>query len=226
MRTEARKRVAVLISGRGSNLGALIAACAGQDFPARIVLAVSDRPAAGGLALAERAGIATRVVDGRSHATKAAFEAALQAELLAHAIEIVCLAGFMRLLSASFVESWRDRMLNIHPSLLPAFPGLDTHERALAAGVAQHGATVHFVRPQMDAGPVIVQGVVPVLPQDGPAALAERVLDVEHRIFPLALALVARDRVRVVGERAWMTGPQQVAAAGIILPERAGDCDS
>ena len=197
-----RKRVAVLISGRGSNMAALIAAANDKTYPAEIVLVASNRPDAGGLATARDAGIATEVVDhSKFGKDRAAFEAALQAVLEQHRIDIVCLAGFMRLLTADFVGQWHERMLNIHPALLPAFKGLDTHRRALEAGAKVHGATVHFVVPEMDAGPIIAQGAVAVREDDSEATLAARVLTVEHRIYPLALKLLAEGRVRVVDGR-------------------------
>jgi phosphoribosylglycinamide formyltransferase-1 len=186
-----RKRVAVLISGRGSNLAALIAACRDPEYPAEISLVVSDQPEAGGLVLARKESIATAVVDREMSASKAAFETQLMSTLDAGRVDLACLAGFMRVLSADVVEPWRDRMLNIHPSLLPAFPGLDTHRRALAAGVRIHGATVHFVRAEVDQGPVVAQAAVPVLSGDTPETLAARVLVVEHRLYPHALRLVA-----------------------------------
>lgn len=196
----ARKRVAVLISGRGSNMAALIAAAEDKNYPAEIVLVVSNVPAAGGLLVAEAAGIETAVVDHKQFGKdgkldRAAFEHALQDVLQQHNIEIVCLAGFMRILTAGFVEKWRGRMLNIHPALLPAFKGLDTHKRALDAKATQHGATVHFVVPEMDSGPIVLQGVVEVRPNDTEAELAARVLAVEHRIYPEALKMLAEGRL-------------------------------
>jgi phosphoribosylglycinamide formyltransferase-1 len=194
-----RKRVAVLISGRGSNMAALIEAAKDKSFPAEIVLVMSNRPDAGGLATARDAGIATHAVDHKPFGKdRAAFDQAMQKVLLAHRVDLVCLAGFMRLLSPAFVAQWQERMLNIHPALLPAFKGLDTHQRALDAGAKVHGATVHFVVPEMDAGPIIVQGAVKVRGDDTEQSLAARVLAVEHRIYPQALALVAEGRVRVV----------------------------
>ena len=191
----ARKRVAILISGRGSNMAALIEAARHPDYPAEIVLVISNRLEAEGLARAAAAGIATAVVDHTSFAGKPAFEAALNARLAEAGAEIVCLAGFMRLLSPGFVERWRDRLLNIHPSLLPAFPGLDTHARAIAAGAKVHGCTVHFVRAAMDDGPIIAQAEVPVLPGDTPELLAARVLVAEHQLYPGALAEVAAGKI-------------------------------
>lgn len=194
----ARKRTAILISGRGSNMTALIESAKDASFPAEIVLVVSNRPDAGGLQRAASEGIATELVD-HTHFPKdrEGFERALQAVLTKHRIEIVCLAGFMRILTAWFVSRWSGRLLNIHPALLPAFKGLDTHARAIEAGVKEHGATVHFVVPEMDAGPIIAQGAVPVLPGDSEEALARRVLAIEHCIYPVALRLVASGQVRM-----------------------------
>jgi phosphoribosylglycinamide formyltransferase 1 len=202
----ARKATAVLISGRGSNLQALLDAAKDASYPARIVRVISNVPDAGGLKRAEAAGVATSVIDHRAHKDRPAFEAALDQALRADGVELVCLAGFMRLLTADFVGAWRDRLINVHPSLLPAFPGLDTHARALAAGVRFAGCTVHFVRPTMDEGPIIVQAAVPVLPGDDEAALASRVLAAEHKAYPLALRLVAGGRARVVRERVEIDG--------------------
>jgi phosphoribosylglycinamide formyltransferase-1 len=190
-----RKRVAVLISGRGSNMTALIAAAKQPDYPAEIALVVSNRPEAGGLVTAQHDGIATEVVDHKSFGKdRAAFENAIQSVLEKHRIDIVCLAGFMRVLTADFVNRWYGRMLNIHPALLPAFKGLDTHRRALEAGVKEHGATVHLVVPDMDSGPIVLQGAVDVRPGDTEAELAARVLTVEHRIYPEALKMLAEGR--------------------------------
>jgi phosphoribosylglycinamide formyltransferase 1 len=202
-----RKRVAVLISGRGSNMVALIEAAKDNSYPAKIALVVSNRSDAGGLAGARAAGIATEVVDHTKFGKdRAAFERALQAVLEKHRIDIVCLAGFMRLLTPWFVGQWQQRMLNIHPALLPAFKGLDTHRRALEAGAKIHGATVHFVVPEMDSGPVVAQGAVRVRDGDSEEALAARVLAVEHRIYPLALKLLAEDRIRVENGRCLIDG--------------------
>lgn len=193
-----KKRVAVLISGRGSNMAALLDAAADPTYPAEIALALSNRPDAAGLQRAAEAGIATAVVDHKPFGKdREAFERALDAALREAAIDLVCLAGFMRLLTPFFVDAWTGRMINIHPALLPSFKGLDTHARALSAGVKLHGATVHFVTSDMDAGPIIVQGAVPVLSTDDEAALAARVLQVEHAIYPKALALVAAGRTRI-----------------------------
>jgi phosphoribosylglycinamide formyltransferase-1 len=197
----ARKRVAVLISGRGSNMQALIDAARNPDYPADITHVISNRPDAAGLERAAAAGIATEIVDHKAYLGRERFEAALTDRLVAVGAEIVCLAGFMRLLTSGFVDAWRDRLINIHPSLLPAFPGLDTHARALAAGVRFTGCTVHFVRAEMDNGPIIVQAAVPIRTGDDEPTLAARVLEAEHRAYPLALALVASGRARVNGER-------------------------
>jgi phosphoribosylglycinamide formyltransferase-1 len=201
-----RKAVAVLISGRGSNLQALLDAARDPAFPARIVRVISNVPDAAGLKRAEAAGVATSVIDHRAYKGRPAFEAALDHTLREDGVELVCLAGFMRLLTADFVNAWHDRLINIHPSLLPAFPGLDTHARALAAGVRFTGCTVHFVRPVMDEGPIIVQAAVPVLPGDDEASLAARVLAAEHKAYPLALRLVASGRAKVAGERVEIEG--------------------
>jgi phosphoribosylglycinamide formyltransferase-1 len=202
-----RKRVACLISGRGSNMAALIEAAKATDYPAEIVLVVSNVAGAGGLATASAAGLATATVDHQTYGKdRAAFERALQDTLAQHRIDLVCLAGFMRLLTPWFVGQWPNLRLNIHPALLPSFKGLDTHARALEAGVKVHGATVHFVVPEMDAGPVIAQGAVPVKDDDTETSLAARVLTVEHRIYPLALRLVAAGRVTVAGNRCRIDG--------------------
>jgi phosphoribosylglycinamide formyltransferase 1 len=190
-----KKRVAVLISGRGSNMTALIEAAKAKDYPAEIALVISNRPEAAGLANAREAGIATAIVDHTLFGKdRTAFERALDAELQGHRIDIVCLAGFMRLLTPWLVGRWSGRMLNIHPALLPQFKGLDTHRRALAAGASRHGATVHFVVPETDSGPILAQESVPVLEGDTEEALAARVLEVEHRIYPRALRAVAEGR--------------------------------
>ena len=186
------RRVAVLISGRGSNLAALIEAASAADYPAEIALVLSNRPDAAGLATAARHGIEALCLDHRPHGRdRTAHEAAIDAALTARAIDLVCLAGYMRLLTPYLVGRWQNRMLNIHPSLLPAFPGLDTHARALAAGVALHGCTVHLVTETMDEGPILAQTAIPVLPNDTEATLAARVLAQEHRLYPQALRLAA-----------------------------------
>ena len=192
-----RLRVAVLISGRGSNMVSLIEAAKAADYPAAIVLVISNNPDAAGLAYAREAGIPTAVVDHRPfRENRTAFEQALDAQLDAHRIDLLCLAGFMRLLTADFVRRWSGRMLNIHPALLPQFKGLHTHRRALEAGAREHGATVHFVVPEMDSGPIVLQGSVPVREGDTEETLARRVLEVEHRIYPQALRMVAEGRAK------------------------------
>jgi phosphoribosylglycinamide formyltransferase 1 len=192
----ARKRVAILISGRGSNMAALIEAAAEPDFPAEIALVISNRPDAKGLDLAREKGITTEVVDHSTYPSREAFDDALGVRLKAAHIDLVCLAGFLRMLTTPFVEAWRGRMLNIHPSLLPEFKGLDTHARALAAGVKIHGCTAHFVVPELDSGPIILQARVPVVEGDDADSLAERVLAAEHRIYPAALKLVAEGKAK------------------------------
>jgi phosphoribosylglycinamide formyltransferase-1 len=195
---QAKRRVAILISGRGSNMTALIEAAHAADFPAEIVLVVSNIADAAGLAKAAAAGIATATVASKPFGRdREAFERKLHETLVEHGIDLVCLAGFMRLLTPWFVSQWDGRMLNIHPALLPSYKGLHTHERALADGVKIHGATVHFVVPEMDSGPIIMQGAVAVLDDDTPDTLARRVLSVEHRIYPDALRLVASNATRI-----------------------------
>ncbi len=202
-----RRKVAVLISGRGSNMQALVRACARPDYPAKIVLVLSNRADAAGLDFAREAGIATEVISHKDFPDRASFDAAMDAEIHRHGAGLVCLAGFMRLLDTVIIEAWRDRMINIHPSLLPSFRGLDTHERALEAGVKLAGCSVHFVRPDVDTGPIIAQAAVPVLPGDTPDSLAARILEQEHLIYPMALRLLAEGRVRVEGGRAVVDAP-------------------
>jgi phosphoribosylglycinamide formyltransferase-1 len=212
-----RKRVAVLISGRGSNMAALIAAAKDINYPAEIALVVSNKADAGGLDVARAAGIRTHVIDHKIFGKdRAAFDAALQATLAQHRIDLICLAGFMRLLTPEFVGHWRERLLNIHPALLPAFKGLDTHKRAIEAGAKIHGATVHFVVAEMDAGPIITQGAVAVHDNDTEETLAARVLAVEHRIYPLALKLVAESHVAVVDGRCLIDGVPVPDSAAIV----------
>lgn len=197
-------KVAVLISGRGSNLQALIDAFGPQvaDSPVKLALVLSNKADALGLERAAKAGIKTEIVDHKAFTNREDFDVAMDREIRAAGAEFVALAGFMRLLTPQFVTTWKDRLINIHPALLPAFPGLDTHKRALATGVRFHGATVHFVRHETDTGPIIAQAAVPVLPGDDESALAARVLRAEHRLYPLALRLIADGKVRVEDERA------------------------
>jgi phosphoribosylglycinamide formyltransferase-1 len=202
----ARLRVGVLISGRGSNLQALIEAAREPTYPAELVQVVSNVPGAAGLDRAAAAGIPAGVVDHRDFAGRAPFEAALTDLLEQAEVELICMAGFMRIVTKGFVARWHDRLINIHPSLLPAFPGLDTHARALVAGVKLAGCTVHFVRAEVDHGPIIGQAAVAVLPGDTAEALAGRVLEAEHRLFPHCLRLVAEGQVRVAGEAAELAG--------------------
>jgi phosphoribosylglycinamide formyltransferase-1 len=201
-----KKRVAILISGRGSNMAALVKAAREPDFPAEIVLVLANKPDAAGLDFAKAEGIATALVPSLTYGKdRAAFDAAMQAELLHAGVEIVCLAGFMRLLTPEFCESWAGRMINIHPALLPSFKGLDTHARALEEGVKFHGCTTHFVTPGMDEGPIILQAAVPVLDDDTEETLGARVLAEEHRIYPETLRLLASDRLRIEGRRVKIT---------------------
>lgn len=193
-----RTPVAVLVSGRGSNMAALIEAAKAPDYPAEIVLVISNRPGAGALDTAAAAGIATAVVDHKAFASKADFEAAVAEQIEASGAEFICLAGFMRVLSAGFVDRFAGRILNIHPSLLPSFKGLDTHERALVEGVRIHGCSVHIVSAELDAGPIVMQAAVPVIDGDTPDTLAARVLACEHRIYPAALAALAGGTARLV----------------------------
>jgi formyltetrahydrofolate-dependent phosphoribosylglycinamide formyltransferase len=208
-----KPRTAILISGRGSNMEALIAAARDPAFPADIVLVLSNRPDAVGLATARAAGIRAEAIDHRAFGRdRAAHEAAIDAALRAADISIVCLAGYMRLLTPFLVGAWHGRMLNIHPSLLPSFPGLHTHARALAAGVKLHGCTVHLVTDDMDAGPIVAQAVVPVLPGDTEDALAARVLRQEHAVYPAALAVLAGGQAAVPGADAVLSNPLGRAA--------------
>jgi phosphoribosylglycinamide formyltransferase 1 len=196
-----KRRVAILISGRGSNMAALIEAAKASDFPAEIAVVISNRAEAAGLDRAKSSGIATEVIESKPFGKdRAAFEKVLEESLGRHRIELICLGGFMRLFTAEFVQRWYGRMLNIHPSLLPSFPGLDPHGQALKAGAKISGATVHFVIPQTDAGPIVMQGAVPVRNDDTTEALSERILAVEHRIYPEALRLLASGRLQLEGD--------------------------
>jgi len=202
-----KRRVAILISGRGSNMAALIDAAKAADFPAEIAVVISNRADAGGLAIARQSGVPTLTIESKPFGKdRVAFEAVVQAALDQHRIDLVCLGGFMRLLTAEFVQRWYGRMLNIHPSLLPSFPGIDPARQALDAGVKISGATVHFVIPETDAGPIVMQGAVAVHDGDTPDTLAARILTVEHRIYPDALRLVAGGAVRLEGDICKTTG--------------------
>jgi phosphoribosylglycinamide formyltransferase-1 len=214
-----RVPTAILISGRGSNMAALLAAAADPAYPAEIVLVLSSRPDAAGLAHAASRGVTVAVVDQRDHrGDRAGFEAAMEAVLARHGVELIALAGFMRVLTEGFCDRWRDRLVNIHPSLLPAFKGLDTHQRALAAGVRLHGCTVHLVRPGVDEGPILAQAAVPVLPGDTEESLAARVLRQEHALYPAALGWLAGGKVRVEGEIAHVAASVAGGALANPLP--------
>lgn len=189
------KNIVILISGRGSNMEAVVRAAQAEQWPARVVAVISNRADAAGLAFAAAHGIATAVVANKDYATRAEFDAVLQAEIDRHAPDLVVLAGFMRILTEAFVEHYAGRMLNIHPSLLPLFPGLATHAQALAAGVAEHGATVHFVTAELDHGPTVAQARVPVLPGDTVETLSARVLEQEHLLYPRAVRWFIEDRL-------------------------------
>jgi phosphoribosylglycinamide formyltransferase 1 len=212
-----KRRVAILISGRGSNMAALIDAAKAMDFPAEIVAVISNRVDAGGLEKATAGGIPTEVIESKPFGKdRAGFEAVLQRKLDEHKVELICLGGFMRLFTAEFVQRWYGKMLNIHPSLLPSFPGLDPHGQALTAGVKISGATVHFVIPETDAGPIVMQGAVAVADDDTPETLSERILGIEHRIYPEALRLLASGRVRLEGDRCKISGSD--ASGTLISP--------
>lgn len=201
-----RSRVVVLVSGRGSNLQAIIDATRSGALPVDLRAVVSNNPDAAALERARAAGITTHVIDHRAYSMRAAFDTALHQTIDRHTPDLVVLAGFMRLLGPAFIDHYAGRLINIHPSLLPAFPGLRTHERALAAGATQHGATVHFVTRETDAGPIVIQAAVPVRPGDTPATLAAQVLDEEHRIYPLAIRWFAEGRLRLDGDRVLLDG--------------------
>jgi phosphoribosylglycinamide formyltransferase-1 len=211
-----KKRVAILISGRGSNMVSLIEAARAPDYPAEIVLVLSNRPDAAGLVRAREAGIPASAIDHKTFPDRARFDAALQAELEAAGVELIVLAGFMRILTDAFVEAWAGRMINIHPSLLPLFKGTHTHERALEAGVRLHGCTVHYVVPELDAGPIVAQAAVPVLPGDDADTLSARVIVQEHRLYPAALALIAGGGAVLDGGRVRFTAQERDAGAAIL----------
>ncbi|MFB9262008.1 phosphoribosylglycinamide formyltransferase [Bradyrhizobium erythrophlei] len=213
-----KRRVAILISGRGSNMAALIDAAKAPDFPAEIVAVISNRADAGGLEKAAASGIPTVVIESKPFGKdRAAFEAVLQRVLDEKGAELICLGGFMRLFTAEFVQRWYGRMLNIHPSLLPSFPGLDPHGQALRAGVKLSGATVHFVIPETDAGPIVMQGAVTVADDDTPDTLAARVITIEHRIYPEALRLLASGRLKLEGDLCKALG-RAVSGGTLVAP--------
>jgi formyltetrahydrofolate-dependent phosphoribosylglycinamide formyltransferase len=212
-----RKRTAILISGRGSNMAALIAAAAEPSFPAEIVLVISNDPAANGLKMAAQNGIPTRTIAQKDYPRRDEHDAAIDAALEECGAELVCLAGYMRRLTAGFVDKWSGRMINIHPALLPAFKGLDTHAAALSAGVRIHGCTVHFVTAEVDAGPIIAQAAVPVLAEDDAARLAARVLKAEHQLYPLALSLVASGRALLDGSIVKLVGRSAGESGAVLL---------
>lgn len=211
------KRIVILISGRGSNMEALLRAQAAGELPVQIAAVISNRPDAKGLATAATAGIATAVVDHKAYASREAFDTALAACIDGFVPDLVVLAGFMRILTADFVSHYAGRLLNIHPSLLPSFPGLHTHQRALDEGVRIHGCTVHFVTPALDHGPVVIQAAVPVLDGDDEAVLAARVLAQEHRVYPQAVRWFAEGHLSLAGNRVCLTLPQQAETA-LIAP--------
>ena len=221
-REPSKPRVAILISGRGSNMAALIKAAKVEGFPAEIAVVISNRADAGGLALASADGIPTQTIESKAFGKdRAAFEAALQSALDAHRVELICLGGFMRLFTAEFVQRWYGRMLNIHPSLLPSFPGLEPHAQALNAGVKVSGATVHFVTPETDSGPIVMQGVVTVRDDDTPDTLSERILAIEHRIYPDALRLLASGKLRLDGATCRFDG--DVGSSGTLISPHRSD---
>ncbi|WP_419902402.1 phosphoribosylglycinamide formyltransferase [Kiloniella sp.] len=210
----ARLKVGVLISGRGSNLQALLDAAADPSFPAEIVLVASNVPDVAGLDRAEKAGVATATVNHRDYESRASFDSAITQTLENAGVEFVCLAGFMRLVTKEFVEHWHNRMINIHPALLPLFPGLDTHQRALDEGCKLHGCTVHYIRHEMDSGPIVGQAAVPVLSGDTESSLAARVLTAEHKLYPECLKLIAEGKVTIEGNK--LTSPVSFPEIGMI----------
>jgi phosphoribosylglycinamide formyltransferase 1 len=207
-----RRRTAVLISGRGSNMQALLAAAGHAEYPAEIVLVISNRPDAAGLAMAREAGVTAIAIDHKTYPNRAEFDAELDRALRRHEIELVACAGFMRILTGRFLEAWAGSIINIHPALLPLYKGLDTHARALADGVRLHGCTVHYVVPEIDAGPIIAQAAVPVLSGDTGETLAARVLEAEHRLYPMALALVAEGKARLEAGKVVIDAPTDATA--------------
>jgi len=211
-------KLGVLFSGRGTNLGALIEACKDEDYPAEIAIAISNNPSAEGIAIAEAAGVPVQVINHKEFEDRDTFDAALDATLRDAGVELVCNAGFMRILTGGFVSHWHNRQLNIHPSLLPAFKGLHVHDRVLESGVRLTGATVHFVRDEMDEGPIVAQVAVPVEPDDTVETLTARVLIAEHKIYPMAIRLVAEGKARVQGERVVIQGMAESKTGPLYVP--------
>lgn len=211
-------KIGVLVSGSGSNLQSLIDLCADPAIPAEIVSVISNKPDVFALERAKQARIPAHVIDHRIFADRDGFDAALDVQLRCDGVEFVCLAGFMRILTPGFIAGWPDRMVNIHPSLLPLFKGLHTHRQALAAGVRLHGCTVHFVRPALDDGPILIQAAIPVLDGDDEQSLAARVLAAEHQAYPKALRLIAEGRVTVVGNRVMVNNPEYSVPSPLVFP--------
>jgi len=208
----ARLKLGVLISGRGTNLAALIDACAQSTYPATIALVISNHKDAEGLEKAEAAHLPSLVIEHAKYPERTAFDAALSNALEQAGVQLICLAGFMRLLGTEFVNRWAGRIINIHPSLLPAFRGLNVHERTVAAGVKISGCTVHFVRPEVDDGPIIIQAAVPVLPNDDAKRLAARILTAEHQIYPEAVRLIATGEARLMGDKVVLSTGDEMAS--------------
>lgn len=211
-------KLGILFSGRGTNLAALIEACKDETYPAEIAIAISNNPSAEGIALAEAAGVPVQVINHKEFEDRDTFDAALDSTLKEAGVELVCNAGFMRILTSGFVKSWHNRQLNIHPSLLPAFKGLHVHDRVLQSGVRLTGATVHFVRDEMDEGPIVAQVAVPVDPDDTVETLTARVLEAEHQIYPMAIRLVAEGKARVQGERVAVEDVPEIKTGPLFVP--------
>jgi len=211
-------KLGILFSGRGSNFAALIEACSDPEFPAEIVIAICNNPDASGVAIAEKAGIPLQIINHREFDSRDTFDAALDATLKQANVELICNAGFMRILTDGFVESWRNRQLNIHPSLLPSFKGLHVHERVIQAGVRITGATVHFVRAEMDAGPIVAQVALAVAQDDTPESLGARVLEAEHKLYPMAVRLVAEGKARVQGETVVLKDVAETKTGPLFIP--------
>jgi len=216
-------KLAVLISGSGTNLQALIDACADADYPAQISLVISNKENADGLNRAKKVGIQTMIIRHTDFTERDKFDQALTEALESAKVDLICLAGFMRILGHSFVNRWRDRLINIHPALLPAFKGLHTHKRALEAGVRITGCTVHYVSTEVDVGPIVAQAAVLVMPNDTEECLAKRVLEQEHRIYPLAVELIARGQVQIYGKCTQITGTRKPQSASLINPQLQKD---